>query len=298
MIEPARLAGVWTALPTPFRDGGLDEAALGAMIERQLAAGVHGLVVCGSTGEAAALTREERLQAVRVALAAARGRAPVVAGTGSFNTRESVELTAQARDAGADAALVVTPYYVKPTRRGLVAHYRAVAGTGLPLVAYNVPSRTGTQLTPEAAAELAGIEGVVALKEASGDLWLASRILAATGGALRLMSGDDFTFLPFLALGGHGVISVTSNPAPAEFVALYASFQAGDLAAARARHFALAPLMKALFLESNPVPVKAAMALMGLIGPEIRSPLSPLEEAHQPELERALRSLGLLEGRP
>jgi len=293
-----KLSGVLTALVTPFRDGRLDEPALRRMVQRQLGAGVHGLVVCGSTGEAAAMTLEERLQAIRAVVAEAGGRAPVVAGTGSHNTAATVELTARARDLGVDAALVVTPYYVKPPARGLVEHFRAVAGVGLDVVAYNVPSRTGVSLTPETAAELAGLERVVALKEASGDLWLDSRILAAVGDGLTLLSGDDFTFLPFLAIGGHGVISVVSNPAPALFVELFTRFAAGDVAGARVLHHRLAPLMRALFLETNPMPVKAAMAALGLCAEEIRPPLCPLADVHRPELARALAGCGLGEERP
>jgi 4-hydroxy-tetrahydrodipicolinate synthase len=293
-----KLAGVLTALITPFRDGRLDEPTLRSMVRRQLGAGVQGLVVCGSTGEAAAMTLEERLQAVRAVVAEVGGRVPVVAGTGSNNTPATVDLTARARDAGADAALVVTPYYVKPTPRGMVEHFRAVASAGLDLVAYNVPSRTGVSLSPETAAELAGLERVVALKEASGDLWLDTRILAAVGDGLALLSGDDYTFLPCLAIGGQGVISVVSNPAPALFVELHRRFLAGDLQGARALHFRLAPLMKALFLETNPIPVKAAMAALGLCGEEIRLPLTPLSEALRPELARALAAAGLTETRP
>jgi len=293
-----KLTGVLTALVTPFRAGRLDEPALRAMARRQLDAGVHGLVVCGSTGEAAAMTLEERLQAIRAVVSEVGGRVPVVAGTGSNNTPATVDMTARARELGVDAALVVTPYYVKPTPRGLVEHFRAVAAAGLDLVAYNVPSRTGVSLSPETAAELAGLERVVALKEASGDLWLDTRILAAVGDGLTLLSGDDFTFLPFLALGGHGVISVVSNPAPALLVDLHRRFLAGDLRGARDLHFRLAPLMKALFLETNPIPVKAAMAALGLCGEEIRLPLTPLSTPLRPELARALAAAGLLEARP
>jgi len=289
--------GVLTALVTPFADGGVDERALRDLVERQIGAGIRGQVVCGTTGEAAAMTTEERLSAIRIVVDQVRGRVPVVAGTGAYSTSASVEMTRRAAEAGADGALVVTPYYVKPPQRGLVEHFGAVAAVGLPVVAYNVPSRTGVSITPETAAALAGIEGVVAIKEASADMLLDARIIAAAGAKLAVLSGDDHTFLPLLAIGGAGCISVVSNVAPAKVVGLYEAFTRGDLATARALHYELLPLVRALFTEANPIPVKAALAMLGWIGPHIRPPLSPLADEHRPGLERALVGSGLLEGR-
>ena len=216
--------GVMTALVTPFKDGGLDENALRDLVERQIAAGIHGQVVCGTTGEAAAMGVEERLQAMRVVVDQVRGRVPVVAGTGAYSTSASVDMTRRAAELGVDGALVVTPYYVKPPQRGLVDHFRAVAAVGLPVVAYNVPSRTGVSITPETAAALSEIDGVVAIKEASADLLLDAAIIQATSGRLDVLSGDDHTFLPLLAIGGSGCISVVSNVAPAQTAALFDAF--------------------------------------------------------------------------
>lgn len=286
-------AGVLTALVTPFRAGSLDEAALAELVERQIAAGVHGQVVCGTTGEAAAMSVEERLAAIRVVVEQVRGRVPVIAGTGTCSTSASVQMTRQAAELGVDAALVVTPYYVKPPQRGLVEHFRALAAVGLPVVAYNVPARTGVSISPETAAELAGIEGIVALKEASADLLLDARILQAVGDRLALLSGDDFTFLPLLSIGGAGCISVVSNVVPGLFAELYERFVAGDLAGAREIHHRVLPLMRALFVEANPIPVKAALAMLGQISWEIRLPLLALADEHRPQLERALAGLGL-----
>jgi 4-hydroxy-tetrahydrodipicolinate synthase len=288
-------AGVLTALVTPFADGRVDERALRELVEAQLAAGIHGQVVCGTTGEAAAMSEAERLTAMRLVVEQVAGRVPVIAGTGTNNTLSSVEMTEKAAELGVDGVLVVTPYYVKPPQRGLVEHFAAVAGVGLPVVAYNVPSRTGVSITPETAAALAGLEGVVALKEASADLVLDSRIMQAVGDGLQVLSGDDFTFLPLLALGGAGCISVVSNVAPAEFAMLYDLFREGDLAAAREIHYRLLPLMGQLFSEANPIPVKAALAMMGQIGWDIRAPLSPLAEDARPGLREALVELGFVE---
>lgn len=287
--------GVLTALVTPMRDGEVDTGALRRLVEEQIGAGIHGQVVCGTTGEAAALTPAEWDAAVGAVVEQARGRVPVIAGTGSNNTRAAVECTRRAAELGVDGVLVVTPYYVKPPLPGLLAHYRQVAAVGLPVVAYNVPSRTGLALDAAGAAALAGIDGVVALKEASGDMKLDGHISSAVEPGFGLLSGDDFTFLPLLALGGTGCISVVANAAPRLTAALYERFVAGDLAAARVLQLKLLPLMRALFLQPNPIPVKAALAMMGRIGPEIRTPLAELDEAHRPALQRALAELDLLE---
>lgn len=284
--------GTFTALVTPFREGRLDEPALRELCEWQIAEGIHGLVVCGSTGEAAALSTEEKVLATRIVVAQARKRVPVIAGSGTHSTASTIELTRALREAGPDAVLVVTPYYVKPTQAGLVEHYRAVAAVGLPVVAYNVPGRTGVSLTADTIGKLAGIRGLVALKEASADLKL-DALAARVCGDMALLSGDDFTYLPFLSVGGRGCISVASNVSPRRMAELYRRFDSGDLAGAREIQLGLLPLMEALFLESNPIPVKAALWRMGKIQPEIRSPLTWMAPDQQPKLFAAMASLGL-----
>ncbi len=284
--------GTLTALVTPFRDGRIDERALRELCEWQIGEGIHGLVVCGSTGEAAALSTQEKVLATRIVVEQARKRVPVVAGSGTNSTATTVELTRALGEAKPDAVLVVTPYYVKPTQAGLVEHYRAVAEVGLPVVAYNVPGRTGVSMTSDTVAKLAGIRGLVALKEASADLKL-DAAMARVCGEMALLSGDDFTYLPFLAVGGRGCISVASNVMPRRMVELYQRFCKNDLAGARDIQLELLPLMEALFLESNPIPVKAALWRMGKIQPEIRAPLTWLAQDKQPKLFAAMAELGL-----
>ena len=287
--------GVLTALVTPFRDGEVDEPALRDLVEWQIEAGVDGLVPCGSTGEAATLSHPEHRRVVDVVVEAARGRVPVVAGTGSNNTREAVELTLHARDAGADGALLISPYYNKPTQEGIVLHYAEVARqTRFPLVVYNIPGRTGSNLLPTTVARLADLDHVVGVKEACGDLGQIGQLIAQCPAEFAVLSGDDALTLPMLALGGSGVISTSSNVAPAEMVALLRAFEAGDLSGARRLHVGLLPLFDALFCETNPIPVKAALALLGRCGPEIRLPLTPLAQASREALQAVLKDQGLL----
>lgn len=291
--------GAITALVTPFRGGRVDEEAFRRLIDWQIRQGVHGIVPCGTTGEPATLSHEEHDRVVDIAVDEARGRVPVIAGTGSNSTVEAIRLTRHAKEAGADAALLITPYGNRPTQEGLYQHYRQVAvETRFPLVLYNVPSRTGVNLLPETVARLAELPEVVGLKEATGDLRQASDVLEKCGDRLTLLSGDDFTILPLLALGGRGVISVVSNPAPADTAGLVDAFDRGDLARARELHFRLMPLTRALFLETSPIPVKTALGLMGLIDPELRLPLCPLGEANRAKLEAAVRAYGLIGGAP
>ncbi len=286
--------GVFTALVTPFAKGAVDVDALRLMVDRQIQAGVHGLVVCGTTGEAAAMSADERKQAIQAVAEQAKGRVSVIAGTGSNNTAACINATEQAASYGVDAALVVTPYYVKPPQRGLVDHYSQVAKVGLPVVAYNVPSRTGVSIKPDTARLLSEIPGVVALKEASGDMVLGAEIIRQVGQGFAVLSGDDGTFLPFLSVGGAGCVSVLSNLVPKEVVELYEAFMAGDLTKAKDLHFRFLPLVRALFSESNPIPVKAALAMMGLMGDEIRTPLSIMEEKSREKLRGILEELELL----
>ncbi len=287
--------GVLTALVTPLRDGAVDERALGELVEFQLEAGVDGLVPCGSTGESATLTHAEHRRVVEVVVAAARGRVPVVAGTGSNSTREAIELTRHAKEAGADGALLISPYYNKPTQQGIFEHFAAIAReTAFPLVVYNVPGRTASNMLPETLARLAAVEQVVAVKESCGDLHQIAQTVAACPDDFIVLSGDDWATLPILCLGGRGVISVAANVAPADVVELVRAFRAGDLARARESHYRLLPLMDALFCESNPIPVKTALALRGQILDEIRLPLTPLTDRNREALQVVLKELGLL----
>lgn len=291
--------GAYTALITPMREGLVDEAALGALVERQIAGGVHGLVPCGTTGEASTLSHDEHLRVVALTVERARGRVPVLAGAGANDTRKAIELALACKRLGAAGTLQVTPYYNKPTQAGLVAHFTAVADhSGLPVVVYNVPGRTGCDLLPETVAELARHPGIVGIKEATGDMNRAARLreLLAERRDFDLLSGDDFTVFPFLALGGHGVISVTSNIAPDWVAGLCDAAAAGQWDRARLLHDRHYPLARALFTVSNPIPVKAAAALLSLCGPELRLPLTPLapESREGKSLADTLRTLGLL----
>ena len=287
--------GVLTALVTPFRNGELDESALRALVERQIEAGVDGLVPGGSTGESATLSHAEHRRVVEIVVHATRGRVPVVAGTGSNNTREAIELTLHAKEAGADGALLISPYYNKPTQQGIYLHYAEIARrTAFPLVPYNIPGRTASNVLPATVAKLAELEQVVAIKEACGDLAQISDVIDRCPESFSVLSGDDALTLPILAVGGKGVISTTSNVAPAEMVALVRSFRSGDLETARRCHRRLAPLFDALFAETNPIPVKAALHLMGAIGPEIRLPLTPLTEPNRERLQVVMKELGLV----
>jgi 4-hydroxy-tetrahydrodipicolinate synthase len=287
--------GVYTALVTPFRGGEVDEAALRGHIERQIEAGIDGLVPCGSTGESATLSHAEHRRVVELVVETVAGRVPVMAGTGSNNTREAIELTQHARKAGADGALLISPYYNKPTQQGIVAHYTAIAeATGFPLVVYNIPGRTGSNILPETLAQLADVEHIVGVKEACGDIDQIAHVVASCAGDFAVLSGDDAMTLPLVAVGGAGVISTTSNVAPREMLALTRAALAGELAAARKLHQQLLPLFDVLFCETNPIPLKAALALQGHIGDEIRLPLTPITDANKERLSVVLKDLGLL----
>ncbi len=287
--------GVSTALVTPFRNGEVDEGALRDLVEIQIEAGVDGLVPCGSTGEAATISHPEHRRVVEVVVAAAKGRVPVIAGTGSNNTREAIDLTLYARDAGADGALLISPYYNKPTQEGIVAHYAEIAReTDFPLVVYNIPGRTASNLLPSTLARLADIDPVIGVKEASGDLAQVSAVVAVCPDDFSVLSGDDALTLPLLAVGGRGVISTSANVAPAEMVDLVRAFQSGDLERALRTHQRLLPLFDALFCETNPIPVKAALGLLGLVGDEIRLPLTRLTDANRERLQVVLKEIGLV----
>ena len=261
------------------------------IVRQQVSLGIHGLVPCGTTGEGATLSDEEHRQVIETVVRGAEGRLPVVAGCGSNDTRRTVAAAERAADAGADALLVVTPYYNKPNRSGMIAHYQTVTGaTALPVVVYNVPGRTGQNLEPELVLELARIQGIVGVKEASGDLEQIATILQGRPAGFCVLSGDDSLALPTMALGADGVISVASNQAPAQMAALVDAALAGDFATAREIHFRLLDLMRTNFCESNPVPVKVAMGLLGLCHERTRPPLGPPSEESRAAIRRALSS--------
>ena len=287
--------GVLTALVTPFRDGAIDEAALRNLVDLQIEAGVDDLVPCGSSGEAATLSHAEHRRAVEIVVQAARGRVPIVAGTGSNSTREAIELTQHAKAAGADGALLISPYYNKPTQEGIFLHYAEVArATSFPLLAYNIPGRTASNILPATIARMADVPQIVGVKEASGDVGQIAEVIARCPEDFAVLAGDDAMTLPLLALGGRGVIATTANVAPSAMVQMIRAFRAGDVVEARRIHFRLLPLFQVLFCETNPIPVKAALAFMGLCGPEIRLPLTPLSEPHRERLQVVLKELGLL----
>jgi len=291
------LAGAMTALITPFTErGDVDVAALQALVRWQIDSGIHGLVPCGTTGEGATLQSDEALQVIAAVVEAAEGRVPVVAGCGSNDTRRAVEAARAAVRAGADALLVVSPYYNKPNRSGMRTHFRAVteAGEGN-VVVYNVPGRTGQNLGADGILELAEIPGVVGVKEASANLEQIAAVIAGRPHGFAVLSGDDALALPTVALGAEGLISVVANEAPRETASLIDSARAGNLARAREIHYRLLPLMRANFLESNPVPVKTAMALLNRCRPELRAPLGPAEASTREALARALERAGVLE---
>lgn len=284
--------GLSVALVTPFKDGALDEAAVERLVDFVITGGTDVLVVAGSTGEAVTLTREERRRLYAAVQGANGGRARLVAGTGTNVTRDSIELTEEARALGYDGAMLVVPYYNKPTPAGQFAHFSAVArAVDIPLILYNVPGRTGTNMTPETVARLAELPNVVALKEASGSLDQVSAIRELTD--LTILSGDDSLTLPMLAIGARGIVSVLGNVAPRPLKDLLQAFEEGRLIDAMTLHKQLTPLMRALFLESNPGPVKSLLADMGLMANELRLPLVPVEAATAQRVREAAKAAGV-----
>ncbi len=288
--------GAMTALVTPFRDGKVDAPALARLVDAQIAGGIDGLIPCGTTGEAPTLELSEHVEVVRTVVEATRKRVPVIAGAGSNSTAHAIHLAKVAHDAGADGILVVTPYYNKPTQDGLVRHYKAVAeATPLPLVVYNVPGRTGVDMGAEAIARLCSEQSrVVAVKEAGGSALRMQELARRLGNGVSVLSGDDGLNLACYAVGGQGCISVTSNVAPALVSAVWDASAAGDWARARAVQQKLSALNEVLFSESNPIPVKAAAAMMGLCGPEIRAPLYAMAGPGREKLRATLAEYGLL----
>src|SRR5881398_3124994 len=287
--------GCMTALITPFAGGDVDHRALADLIEAQIAGGVHGVVPCGSTGEAATLTHDEHIAIVREVVRLVRGRVPVIAGTGSNSTAEAIRLTRAAEEAGADGALLISPYYNKPTQEGIYRHYAAVAeATRLPIILYNIPGRTASNMTPETIGRLSRIGNIVGVKEASGSLAQVLEIIETSGPDFAVYSGDDILTLPIMAVGGKGVIAVTANLVPREFAELAETLLAGDLERGRALMHRLLPLVHAMSLEVNPIPVKTALALMGECAEEFRLPLTCASSGTRTKLETVLREYELV----
>ncbi|MFA5072590.1 MAG: 4-hydroxy-tetrahydrodipicolinate synthase [Nitrospirota bacterium] len=287
--------GSMVALVTPFHDGKIDEKALGDLIEFQIQNGTDAIIPCGTTGESATLSHEEHRQVVAFTVEAVKKRIPVIAGAGSNSTAETLELTSFAKKAGVDGVLLITPYYNKPTQEGLYRHFKYVAqAVDIPVVLYNVPGRTGVNMLPSTVARLREIRTIVGIKEATGDLKQISEIIRLCGKDFDVISGDDFTTLPLLALGGVGSISVTANVAPRDCAAMMDAHFEGKFDEALKLHYRLEPLHSAMFLETNPIPVKSAVALMGKIKEEFRLPLCPLSDANKEKLQNALKQYGLL----
>ncbi len=287
--------GSYVAIVTPFKNGKVDEKALGDLIEWQIERGTNGIVPCGSTGESATLTHEEHDRVIALTVEVVRRRVPVIAGTGSNATHEAIRLTKHAKSVGVDAALLVTPYYNKPTQEGLFQHYEAIArAVDLPLVLYNIPGRSVVNMTPQTVARLSQVTNIVGIKEASGNLSQMSDIIAACGERFTVLSGDDALTLPLMSVGGKGVVSVTANVAPAETADMVNAALKGDWDRARRVHFRLLPLSNAMFLETNPIPVKAALAMMGRCADELRLPLVPMSEGLRAQLRQAVAQFGLV----
>ena len=288
--------GAYTALVTPFRNGKVDEERYREFIEWQIAEGIDGLVPCGTSGESATLTHQEHEEVIRICIDQVKKRVPVIAGAGSNNTIEAIRLTKFAREAGADAALHITPYYNKPTQQGLYEHFKAINdAVDLPLIVYNVPGRTSVNVAPATMARMyKEIPNVVGMKEATADMTQFSDILEFCGQGFDVLSGDDFTILTSLALGGTGVISVVSNLLPKDVARLCAAFRTGDIAKAREIHYRIMPISRACFIETNPIPVKTALAKMGRMDIEMRLPLVPMAAENEKILDAALRDLSLI----
>jgi len=286
--------GVITALITPLRDGKVDEAAFSRLLERQIAAGVHGVVPMGTTGESASLTLDEHKRVVELCVSVAVGRIRVIAGAGSSATDKAIDMVRHAKTVGADGALVVTPYYNRPSQAGMIAHFEAIAeAVQLPVLLYNVPGRTGVDLTNESVAKLSAHPNIVGIKDATGDLARVSWMRTNIDGQFDLISGDDPSYLGYHAQGGVGVISVTSNVAPEAMVALHDAAQAGDYAAARTWQDRLIGLHKGLFLDNSPSPTKYALSRLQLCTEEVRLPLAPTADAVKPAIDRAMADAGL-----
>ncbi|MBI5886599.1 MAG: 4-hydroxy-tetrahydrodipicolinate synthase [Deltaproteobacteria bacterium] len=287
------LTGAFAAMVTPFKDGKVDEPAITRFLDYLVINGSNGVVPCGTTGESATLSFDEHVRVIEHTVQMAAERFPVIAGTGSNSTAETIMLTKRAEDLGANAALVITPYYNKPTQQGLYEHYKRVSeDTAIPIILYNVPGRTSVNMLPETVARLSELKNVIGIKEATGDLKQVSDVIEFSKKGFSVLSGDDFTTLPLLAIGGHGVISVTANIVPRAVTELIRLHRDGKFEAAVGLHYKLQALNRAMFLETNPVPVKTALALLGMIEEEVRLPLVRLSEASRAKLIEILRTYG------
>jgi 4-hydroxy-tetrahydrodipicolinate synthase len=288
--------GSITAIVTPFKNGQVDEKKFRELIEFQIKHGTSGIVPCGTTGESATLNFEEHDCVIEIAIEQVKKRVPVIAGTGSNSTEEAIMLTKHAAKAGADASLQVSPYYNRPTQKGLYLHFKAIAdAVEIPIILYNIASRTGVNIEPETIAQLAkDCKNIVAVKEASGSLDQMSRVKALCPASFELLSGDDSLTLPVLSIGGTGIISVVSNIIPKDMADMVAAFEKGDIKKAQSLHYKMLPLIKAIFIETNPIPVKTAMGLMGLCEPDLRLPMCPMSPENLEKLKKALKDYGLL----
>jgi len=287
--------GSIVAIVTPFKNGKIDEESYRKLIEFQIENGTSAIVPCGTTGESATLGMEEHNRVIDVCIDAVKKRVPVIAGTGGNSTGEAIELTEHAKKSGADASLQVTPYYNKPTQEGLYQHFKAIANAvALPQVLYNVPGRTSVNMLPQTVARLAELPEIVAIKEASGNLGQMAEIVQLAGDKITLLSGDDNVTLPVLAIGGKGVVSVVANIVPKDTADMVRAYEDGQVDRARELFYRLFPLCQAMFYETNPIPVKTSLALMGKIDGEMRLPLCPMAPANLEKLKTALKEYGLL----
>ncbi len=288
--------GSLVAIVTPFKNGKIDEDALTELIEFQIENGTHGIVPCGTTGESPTLSHEEHEYVIELTVKTVNKRVPVIAGTGSNSTKEAIRLTRFAKEIGADGALVVVPYYNKPTQEGLYQHFKQIASqVDIPIILYNIPGRSVVNMAPETVARLAGdFKNIVGVKEATGSVPQASKVIQLCGPDFIVLSGEDALNFPLMAIGARGFITVTANIAPRDVADLYNHFSSGDFEKARELHYKLQPLNEALFIETNPIPIKAALSIMDKIKYEYRLPLTEMTDAHFEELKAALLDYGLV----
>ncbi len=286
--------GCFVAIVTPFKEGEVDEESLRGLIHFCLDKGIDGIVPCGTTGESPALSFEEHKRVIQITVEEVKGKVPVIAGTGSNNTKEAVELTNFAKEVGAEATLVITPYYNKPTPRGMEAHYARLNEVGIPIIIYNVPSRTGVNIPPETVGKLSRLKNIVGIKEASGNIDQMSSVISLSKDDFSVLSGNDSHTLPLLSLGGVGVISVVANIVPQDMTQMVKAYLGKNIEKAKELHYKLYPLCRAMFIETNPLPVKTALAKMGMIEKEWRLPLVGMEEENEKKLEKVLFDYGLI----
>jgi 4-hydroxy-tetrahydrodipicolinate synthase len=288
-------SGSFVAIITPFKDGKIDFEKFEELIEMHIKKGTNGFVPCGTTGESATMSHDEHRKVIEFFVKKTRNRIPVLAGTGSNNTSEALDLTKYAHKVGADGALLITPYYNKPTQEGMYLHFKKIANEiDIPIIIYNVPSRTGVSINPETIARLRECSNIVGIKEASGIMDNVTQIIELCGQDFDVLSGDDALTLPIMALGGQGIISVVANLIPQDMSNMVSAFEQGNLEEAKRLHYKMFPLIKAAFLETNPIPVKTAMGIMKLCSPEMRLPMAPMGEANVNKLKKVMKEYGLV----